>query len=137
MKKMVHNYSEELCTLMDNGGNIEEISRTCKDKAIIIGSWLYRKDIPFRFVACSYKPEDEIHHVIVQTQNPKMFIDATYPEEDSFPSKRTYYNILPLTGWIIIPLHKPYWFSTSPSPNIPSPLQTQDFLQTLPNLSPL
>jgi len=72
--------------------------RTCKDKAIMLGCWLYRKGIPFRIVACSYKPKDEIHHCILQLQDGE-FIDATYPEDD-FLSKRPYYNITPLTDWI-------------------------------------
>ena|GEM_PF-6952854 len=82
-------------TLMDNPE-----FRDCDDKAIIIGCWLYRQDIPFRILACSYEPGDEIHHCILQTQKPRMFIDATYPDEDDFPPTKRYYNILPLSGWV-------------------------------------
>lgn len=74
--------------------------RDCDDKAIIIGCWLYRQGIPFRIIACSYKAKDEIHHCILQTQNPRMFVDATYPDEDDFPPTKDYYNITPLSGWI-------------------------------------
>jgi hypothetical protein len=72
--------------------------RTCKDKAIILGCWLYRHDVPFRFIACSSRPTDEVNHCILQLQDGK-FIDANYPNT-SFPSTLKYYKITPLTDWI-------------------------------------
>jgi hypothetical protein len=87
--------------------------RDCDDKACAMGAWLYRHGIPFRFVACSYKQADDIHHCVIQlgsgvlagedesslTKANNMVVDCTY-EHDEFPPKRDYYNILPLTGWI-------------------------------------
>jgi len=80
------------------GGRCE--FRDCDDKSVIIGCWLYRQRIPFRFIACAYDPGVEIHHCILQIKEPRMFVDSTYPGEDDFPPTKNYHNVTPLTGWI-------------------------------------
>ena len=75
--------------------------RDCDDKAILIGSYLILKKIPFRFIAVSTNPAKKIHHVLVEAQikNCRLFIDATYPKNKLFELKR-YTKKLPITDWI-------------------------------------
>lgn len=54
----------------------------CKKKAVMIGSYADLKNIPYRFIASSSRPDRRIHHVY-----PELFIsgewvsyDATYPD---------------------------------------------------------
>jgi hypothetical protein len=83
--------------------------RDCDDKALAMGCWLYRHGIPFRFIACSYEPELEVHHCAVQLGNyvnregmdfKGVVVDATYPHEDEFPPARKYYNIEGISEWV-------------------------------------
>jgi len=59
--------------------------RDCDDKAVLIGCYLYHKNIPFRFIAVSEKPTKELHHTLVEVQTePKAYIDATYSKNRLF-----------------------------------------------------
>jgi hypothetical protein len=56
-------------------------SRDCDDKAVLIGSYLYARKIPFRFVASSELQSGMLHHVFVVAETRKIgriCIDATY-----------------------------------------------------------
>ena len=62
----------------------------CKKKAILIGSYLKKNNIPFRFIASSNKPHKRIHHIFPQVQ---LFgewrnMDATYQNYLMFEPKR-------------------------------------------------
>ncbi len=104
---------EEFCQRPAFTLSKEAYCRDCDDKAITMGAWLYRHDVPFRFVACSYKQEDDIHHCVIQlgecmigesddelVKGDGIILDATYPNEDKFPPTKQYYNIYPLTGYL-------------------------------------
>jgi hypothetical protein len=83
--------------------------RDCDDKACAIGAYLYRRNIKFRFVACSYKKQDPIHHCVVQlgknaqlrdgTDLEGVIVDATYAK-DEFPPQKPYYNITAISRWL-------------------------------------
>lgn len=106
--------NEEFCQRPAFTLSKEAYCRDCDDKAITMGAWLYRHDVPFRFVACSYKQKDDIHHCVIQlgkcwigkdekhlTDGTGVILDATYPNEDEFPPKKKYYNIYPLTEYLV------------------------------------
>lgn len=69
--------------------------RDCDDKSVLIGSFLYLKKIPFRFLAVSNQiptrpgQEPKIHHVLVQAiiNGRRRIIDATYPKNKLFHFK--------------------------------------------------
>ncbi len=70
--------------------------RDCDDKCIALGSCLIRRSIPFKFVAVSEDPKDEIHHVVIKAKLPKeyggwVFLDCTYPE-NNFLEHNTFYK---------------------------------------------
>lgn len=56
--------------------------RDCDDKAILIGSWCYLNNLPFRFIASSKRPDMVLHHVwVIASLNGKHLpLDATYPK---------------------------------------------------------
>jgi hypothetical protein len=56
----------------------------CKKKSVIIASYLQEKNIPWRFVAVSSRPDGEIHHVLVEAKINGQWIeaDATYPHNE-------------------------------------------------------
>lgn len=79
-----------------------EGSRDCDDKAIVIGAWLYRRFIPFRFLAVAYEPGAVVSHAVVECHPPdaKAFIvDATYPHI-KFPNEGPYYSHTAISRWI-------------------------------------
>lgn len=53
----------------------------CANKSILIGCWCKNQNIPFRFVACTRKPNTAYNHVFPQMLlNGKWAsVDATYP----------------------------------------------------------
>lgn len=77
------------------------LCRDCDDKAILMACYCFRHSISFRFVACSYKKENEPEHCILEVQLDGEWCecDSTYPE-DSFPSWRKYYNKITLSEWL-------------------------------------
>jgi hypothetical protein len=76
------------------------VCRDCDDKAILLACYCYRHGIPFRFVACSYKPENKVEHCILEVMLDGKWqeCDSTYPE-DSFPGWRSYWNKINLSEW--------------------------------------
>jgi len=74
------------------------VCRDCDDKAILMACWCRRHDVGYRFIACSYKPENGIEHCILEIRHENKWVecDSTYPE-DTFPSWRNYYNKVILT----------------------------------------
>lgn len=75
--------------------------RDCDDKAIILGCCLYRRDIPFWFVAVSEDPKEDYHHVLIEIAKPWndflngekrkiRFLDCTYPENEFGKHNRFY-----------------------------------------------
>lgn len=76
--------------------------RDCDDKAICIASWLYAHNIPFRFMAVSYAPGNDLEHAVVECDPPdsvKTIIDATYPKIH-WPNEGPYYNHYAISPWI-------------------------------------
>lgn len=76
--------------------------RDCDDKAIALGCCLYRRDIPFYFVAVSEKPDLDFHHVVIElcpswkeNLNGKKthvkYLDCTYPK-NQFAQHNTFYK---------------------------------------------
>lgn len=83
--------------------------RDCDDKALLIGSFLFRKNhaaknerfrIPWRFVATSSRKSGDLSHVVVEAviNGKPRIIDATYPKNE-FYRKAVYTNFKPITGW--------------------------------------
>lgn len=72
----------------------EAFFRDCDDKCITLGACLYRRGVPFQFVAVSEDPMEEIHHVVIYADLGEMgshFLDATYPENE-FLKHNTFYE---------------------------------------------
>jgi hypothetical protein len=61
----------------------------CKKKAILIAAWCKAHGIPYRFVACSERPDRMIHHVFPQAAIGRRWrnLDATYPKYRMFEKK--------------------------------------------------
>jgi hypothetical protein len=61
----------------------------CDDKAICIGAWLYRKGIPFQFLAVSLRADKKLHHATLRAKinGEWKIIDATYPKNVLFKTK--------------------------------------------------
>ena len=61
----------------------------CKKKAVLIGAWLNAHNIPWRLIACSERPDRQVHHVFVQAFISGHWrpIDATYPDYYLFQAK--------------------------------------------------
>ncbi len=78
------------------------IYRDCDDKSILLGSILYRKKIPFRFVAVSGKPDKKLHHVLIiaKVNNENKVLDATYPQNEIFKYKKKVTAVKPITDWV-------------------------------------
>jgi hypothetical protein len=53
--------------------------RDCDDKHILLGAWMYRKNIPFCFVAQSQREDKKFHHVCIMDFANKN-IDCTYED---------------------------------------------------------
>jgi len=69
----------------------------CKKKSILMGAWLERHNIPYRFIASSKRPDKMVHHVFPQGKINGKYInlDATYPEYQPGEKKKvTYAEIL-------------------------------------------
>lgn len=69
--------------------------RDCDDKCIALGACLYRRGIPFQFVAVSEDPREDIHHVVIYADLGEIgdhFLDATYPENE-FLKHKPFYEI--------------------------------------------
>jgi len=75
--------------------------RDCDDKCIALGAYLYRKGVPFRFVAVSNFQGQPIHHVLIQAKinGRKRIIDATYPQNRLYHFKPIL-EFVPITKWI-------------------------------------
>jgi hypothetical protein len=76
--------------------------RDCDDKSILLGAWLYRRKIPFRFIAVSTKPNKKLHHVLIECRfknGSKKYLDATYPQNKIFQHK-PFTNRQYISGWI-------------------------------------
>lgn len=79
--------------------------RDCDDKAIILGCCLYRREIPFYFIAVSENKNKDIHHVLIELAKPEKdktlqgfnkkvrFLDATYPENEYGLVKKFYKKV--------------------------------------------
>lgn len=98
-----------------NGGSIEllrspkytltEYAGDCDCKAILMGSLLQGKGVPFRVVVTSSSPKKNLHHVYLDVLLPTsdgkeewLPWDATYPtneiwKEKEFTKKIAYYNL--------------------------------------------
>lgn len=76
--------------------------RDCDDKAVLIAAWLHGNGRKCRFVASSTKPNRQLHHVFVQTDDGTL-IDATYPQNAEFLGNYPYFGkitkIIPLTSF--------------------------------------
>ena len=61
----------------------------CKKKAILMGSYLKERMIPFRFIAMSNRPDGMIHHVFTQGKigGEWMNLDPTYDNYKPFEQK--------------------------------------------------
>lgn len=68
---------------------LRRLGMDCKKKALLIGSFLHGKSIPYRLVASSRKKNGRIHHVFPQAKvgNQWMNVDATYPHYQMFEPK--------------------------------------------------
>ena len=83
------------------GFSLEDLNSPldCKQKAVLIGAWLYANNIEWRLAAVSEQDDKEIHHVLVQANIKGSWknIDATYPEFKLFEAKNkvTYAEELP------------------------------------------
>lgn len=76
--------------------------RDCDDKSILFGAWLYRHNIPFRFIAVSTKKSGQLHHVLIEAKfknGSKKYLDATYPKNKIFQHK-PFTNQSYITDWI-------------------------------------
>lgn len=82
--------------------NSKAIYRDCDDKSILLGSILYRKNLPFRFIAVSGKPDKKLHHVLIiaKIDNENKILDATYPQNEIFRYKKKVTAVKPITEWI-------------------------------------
>ena len=64
--------------------------RDCDDKMIMMGSYLYRIGVPFKFVAVSNHPSGKIHHVLIMAKfknGSRKIIDPTYSHNKIFQHK--------------------------------------------------
>lgn len=61
----------------------------CKKKGILIAAWLRSQGIPYRFIACSERPDGKIHHVFCQgvLDGKWRNLDATYSKYRMFQKK--------------------------------------------------
>lgn len=61
----------------------------CKKKAILIAAWCKANGIPYRFIACSERPDKRIHHVFPQALMGQRWrnLDATYAKYKLFQKK--------------------------------------------------
>lgn len=66
------------------------IGMDCKKKAVLIGSYLKSKGIPYRLMSISRKKSGRIHHVFPQAfiKNRWQNVDATYRKYRPFQKKR-------------------------------------------------
>jgi hypothetical protein len=70
----------------------------CKKKAILIASWFYLHDVPFRFGTSSVRKDKHIHHVFPQFLHGQKWYnaDATYSHfKIAEPKKVTAFEVLP------------------------------------------
>lgn len=67
----------------------EFLALDCKKKAILIAAWCKANGIPYRFIACSERPDKMIHHVFPQAAIGKKWrnLDATYSKYRLFQKK--------------------------------------------------
>lgn len=76
---------------------IDQGVKDCKKASILIASHLSCNRVPYRFIACSEKPDREVHHVFTQgyiMHNWKN-LDATYKKYYPFePKTLTYAEVL-------------------------------------------
>lgn len=84
--------------------NGQAICADCDDKSITLGAYLYRKGIPFYFIASSAKPGNPppLHHVWIMAsiQGRNIPIDPTYPHNTIFQAPK-YTRLKPLTSMIV------------------------------------
>jgi len=70
----------------------------CKKKSVIMGAWLHRNRLPYRFMSVSTRPNRAIHHVFPQVRidGTWLNLDATYSRYRPFQVKRvTAAEVLP------------------------------------------
>jgi hypothetical protein len=72
--------------------------RDCDDKCVLLGSYLFRHGVPFKFVAQSQRPDKKIHHVSILTYDKKN-LDCTYMQNYFGDLPPVTYQIA-ITPWI-------------------------------------
>ncbi len=62
----------------------------CKKKAILMGAYFEEHGIPYRYIACSQRPDRQIHHVFTQAKMGGEWrnVDPTYARYRLFEPKR-------------------------------------------------
>ena len=75
--------------------------RDCDDKAVLMGAYLYKNNVPFRFVAVSHRKDRPLHHVLLQANigGKNKIIDPTYPKNRLFHFAKPE-RFYPITRWI-------------------------------------
>ena len=76
--------------------------RDCDDKMVLFGSYLYLKNIVFRFVACSQAENYHLSHVLIEAILGGVLtkIDPTY-KRNNFKSQDYFTYCEPISEWII------------------------------------
>lgn len=79
---------------VDKCGSLECLQRPyftvsggdCDDKAIFAGACFYVLEIPWRFVTCSFRPDQEQEHIYLE-----IYVDGSWrPFDPTYPSNRIY-----------------------------------------------